>query len=157
VLAICGEIGVWAEAGFEVGSRWPLGRPSIDRPVLDTGRPATISDYSPLPGTIAAMVRAAPNPSWVGVPASVEGKTWGVVYACTSGITTADLPDGIESQLARSTDLVATGRVRSRPAAGRGLIAGRRGFRDRPCMRIRWFMSEPCPCVGKGSPCAAQR
>jgi signal transduction histidine kinase len=108
VLATSGDIEVWARAGFEVGSRWPLDGPSVARRVLDTGLPATISHYSQLSGTIAASVRPAPNPSWVGVPITVEGKTWGVVCACTSGITRADLPVGIESQLARFTKLVAT-------------------------------------------------
>jgi signal transduction histidine kinase len=108
VLATCGEIGVWAQPGFGVGSRRPLHGASVAGRVHDTGRPATVSDYSQPPGTIPAKVRAAPNPSWVGVPITVDGKTWGVVYACTSGITTADLPAGVESHLARVTELVAT-------------------------------------------------
>jgi signal transduction histidine kinase len=53
-------------------------------------------------------VRGAPDRAWVGVPITVDGKTWGVVYACANGITGADVHVGIESQLARFTELIAT-------------------------------------------------
>jgi GAF domain-containing protein len=108
VLASWGEIDLWAGAGFRVGSRWPLDGPSVARTVRDTGRPAMIGDYSELPGTIAAMVRAAPDATWVGVPITVEGTTWGVIYACTSGLAGKDLPADIDAKLARFTELIAT-------------------------------------------------
>jgi signal transduction histidine kinase len=107
VLATWGDIDVWEQAGFSVGSRWALDGPSVARTVLDTGRPAIITDYSELPGTIAEMVRAAPNAAWVGIPITVEGRTWGVIYACTSGLSTMELAPDVESRLARFTDLVA--------------------------------------------------
>jgi signal transduction histidine kinase/CRP-like cAMP-binding protein len=107
VLGTWGGMGLLEKAGLVVGSRWPLEGESVARRVLDTGRPATIRDYSGLPGPIAEMMRAAPNTAWVGVPIVVEGHTWGVIYAGTSGGPSAELPTDIEPQLARFTDLVA--------------------------------------------------
>jgi signal transduction histidine kinase len=107
VLATWGEMGPWERAGYAVGSRWLLDGPSVARAVLETGRPAMIDDYSALPGTIAAMVRASLEPSWVGVPITVEGKTWGVIHACMRGLATDALPADVESWLARFTDLIA--------------------------------------------------
>jgi GAF domain-containing protein len=107
VLAVWGEIGPSERVAYAVGSRWPLDGPSVARAVLDTGRPAMIDDYSRLQGTIAGMVRTSPEPSWVGVPITVGGRTWGVIQASVRGLTPGALPADIESRLARFTDLIA--------------------------------------------------
>jgi GAF domain-containing protein len=109
VLATWGEIGLLATGCVVVGTRWPLDGPSIARRVLDTGRPAMISDYSGLSGTIGpTMHAAAPEASMVGVPITVDGRAWGVIYGGTSGESSTELADDVESRLARFTDLVAT-------------------------------------------------
>jgi signal transduction histidine kinase len=107
VLASWGATDVWTRAGLVVGSRWPLDGPSVARSVLETGRPAMIDDFSGLPGTIAKLIRAAPAASMAGVPITVDGETWGVVIACTDGLSAAALPVSVESRLAHFTDLVA--------------------------------------------------
>jgi GAF domain-containing protein len=107
VLATWGATDVWTQAGLDVGSRWPLDGPSVARFVLETGRPAMISDYSGLPGTIAKLIQAAPAASMAGVPITVEGETWGVIIACTDGLSATALPASVESRLARFTNLAA--------------------------------------------------
>jgi signal transduction histidine kinase len=107
LLGMWGETGMWERVGFELGKRYPLDGPSVSLTVLETGRPAMIADYSKLPGTIAAQVRAAPTTSMAGVPITVEGKTWGVLVASTDGLSATQLPAYVESQLARFTDLIA--------------------------------------------------
>jgi signal transduction histidine kinase len=101
------DSGMWGRVGFELGGHFPLDGPSVSRMVLDTGRPAVITDYSELPGTIASLVRAAPATSMVGVPITVDGNTWGVLVACTDGLSPTQLPAQVESELARFTDLIA--------------------------------------------------
>ncbi len=115
VLATWGDLGLWAQAGLTVGSRWSLDGPSVAQLVLETGRPAMISDYTYLPGTIAAQVRATPGAAWVGVPIIVEGDTWGVIYASTSARyaataarSSARLPEDLDTRLAGFTELIAT-------------------------------------------------
>jgi signal transduction histidine kinase len=108
ILATWGDTEVWTEAGLEVGTRWPLDGPSVTRMVLDTGRFAMITNYSELPGGIAAMVRAAPGASMAAVPIMVEGEIWGVLIVCTDGSSARHLPTYIELQLTRFTELIAT-------------------------------------------------
>jgi signal transduction histidine kinase len=101
------DSGMWGRVGFELGGHFPLDGPSVSRMVLDTGRPAVITDYSGLPGTIASLVRAAPAASMVGVPITVDGNTWGVLVACTDGMAATPRAAQVESELARFTDLIA--------------------------------------------------
>jgi GAF domain-containing protein len=107
MLASWGETGVWEEAGFRVGSRWPLEERSVGRVVLQTGRPAVITDYSRLPGAIPALVRAAPRLALASVPITVEGRIWGMISAATIDASAAKLPDNIDSRLTRFTGLIA--------------------------------------------------
>jgi GAF domain-containing protein len=94
-------------AGFEPGSRWPLDGPSLTATVLSTGRPAHVSDYSSMPGTIARQARAVGAASAVGVPIIVDGRAWGVIAI---GETAGDpLPVDIEGRLTEFVELLATG------------------------------------------------
>src|SRR5262249_59612546 len=52
-------VATWGEHPFPVGSRWPLDGPTTFQPVLRTGRPEAVADYSGLPGTVAPAGRAA--------------------------------------------------------------------------------------------------
>jgi hypothetical protein len=47
------------EHPFSVGSRWPLDGPSVFEAVLRTGRPAAVSGYAGLPGTVAHAAQQA--------------------------------------------------------------------------------------------------
>ena len=94
------------EPSMAVGSRWPLDGPSISATVLETGQPARIDDYSRLPGTIAAAVRASGIRAAVGVPITVDGETWGVMSVGVRG--SERLPPGTEDRLSGFTELVAT-------------------------------------------------
>jgi PAS domain S-box-containing protein len=99
-------IGAWGDNPFPVGSNWALDGPSITASVLQTGRAARIDDYSNLPGTIAEAARKAGFCSAVGVPIVVEGRTWGAIYAVSTGPKL--LPPDTEERLADFTELVAT-------------------------------------------------
>ena len=91
--------------GFPAGSRWPLDGPSLAATIFETGRSARIDDYSALPGTIGAFIRAGGFSSALGAPIIVDGTVWGLL--CVG--TTADepLPPGTEDRLRDFTELVA--------------------------------------------------
>jgi PAS domain S-box-containing protein len=94
-------------AGVPIGARFPLEGDSVSARVLRTGRSARMDDYTDAPGTIAATVRAETEiRSSMGVPISVEGRTWGVMIA--SSRDTAPLPAETESRLHDFTELLAT-------------------------------------------------
>jgi GAF domain-containing protein len=99
-------LAVLNEPTLAVGSRWPLDGPSVSSAVLDTGRPARIDDYSNLPGTIAAAIRASGMSGFVGVPITVDGKVWGVI-AVASG-PRGPLPAVTEDRLSGFAELIAT-------------------------------------------------
>ena len=99
-------VATWGEHPFPPGSRWPLDGPSTPESVLRTGRPARISDYTGLPGTVAEASRNAGIVGGIGAPIIVEGITWGMIAAPM----TADrpIPDGAEVRLNLFTKLLAT-------------------------------------------------
>src|SRR4030095_12682577 len=73
---------------------------------LRTGRPARMDSYEDAPGVIAAKIRQGGIRFSLGVPISVEGRTWGVMIATSKG---ADpFPAETESRLQDFTELVAT-------------------------------------------------
>jgi hypothetical protein len=89
-----------------VGSRLPLGGQNVTTLVFRTGRPARI-DYTDASGQIGNV--AAHDwglRSSVGVPISVEGRLWGVIFALSTG--EEFLPADTETGLAGFTELVAT-------------------------------------------------
>ena len=91
--------------GIKTGARFPLEGDSVSARVLRTGRPARMDDYEDARGAIAATIRQLGIRFSVGVPISVEGRTWGVMTA-----TSKDAPfaAATESRLQNFTELVAT-------------------------------------------------
>jgi PAS domain S-box-containing protein len=94
------------EHPFPVGSNWPLDGPSVMATVLETGRPARVDDYGELLGTIAGRVHTAGIHSAVGVPITVDRRTWGAMIAVAPGRN--PLPDDTETRLTDFTELVST-------------------------------------------------
>jgi PAS domain S-box-containing protein len=88
-----------------IGARFPLEGDSVSARVLQTGRPGRMDDYEDAPGVIAATIRQLGIRHSIGVPISVEGRTWGVMTA-----TSKDAPFHAEiaSRLEDFTELVAT-------------------------------------------------
>jgi signal transduction histidine kinase len=103
-------VGTWTRTGgpapTPVGRRLPLGGQNVTTLVFRTGRPARI-DYTDASGQIGNV--AAHDwglRSSVGVPISVEGRLWGVIFALSTG--EEFLPADTETRLAGFTELVAT-------------------------------------------------
>jgi PAS domain S-box-containing protein len=88
-----------------MGARFPLEGDNVSARVLRTGRPARMDSYEDAPGVIAATLRQLGIRFSIGVPISVEGRTWGVMTA-----TSKDVPFPAEtaSRLQDFTELVAT-------------------------------------------------
>ncbi|HEY2958974.1 MAG TPA: GAF domain-containing protein [Actinomycetota bacterium] len=87
------------------GTRWPLDGPSMAAEVLRTGRPARVEDYTDLPGSIAARVRAAGLNRVAGAPIVVDGRVWGLI---STSSPESPFPERVEERLAEFTELVAT-------------------------------------------------
>jgi PAS domain S-box-containing protein len=93
-------------AGVEIGARFPLEGDSVSARVLRTGRPARMDDYGDAPGVIAATIRQIGIRFSIGVPISVQGRTWGVMIATSKAAE--PFPAETESRLQDFTELVAT-------------------------------------------------
>jgi PAS domain S-box-containing protein len=101
------SVAQWGSSpGVSVGARFPLEGDSVSARVLRTGRPARMDDYEDAPGVIAATIRQIGIRSSIGVPISVEGRTWGVMIATSKGAE--PFPAETESRLQDFTELVAT-------------------------------------------------
>jgi GAF domain-containing protein len=87
------------------GTRWPLDGPSMSAEVLRTGRPARVEDYTDLPGSIAAGVRAAGLNRVAGAPIVVDGRVWGLI---STSSPESPFPERVKERLAEFTELVAT-------------------------------------------------
>jgi PAS domain S-box-containing protein len=98
-------IAAWGDSAFSAGTRWPLDGESLATAVYATQRPARIDDYSKLPGTLAAAVRAEGFVSIAGAPIVVRGKVWGLISAASRD---GQLRSDTETRLAHFTELVAT-------------------------------------------------
>jgi signal transduction histidine kinase len=93
-------------SGVPAGARFPLEGDNVSTRVLQTGRTARMDDYEHAPGAIAATIRRLGIRSAIGVPISVEGRTWGVMTVTSKA---ADpFPVETESRLQGFTELVAT-------------------------------------------------
>jgi PAS domain S-box-containing protein len=92
--------------GVEIGARFPLEGDSVSARVLRTGRPARMDSYEDAPGVIAAKIRQVGIRVSLGVPISVEGRTWGVMIATSKGPD--PFPAETEARLQDFTELVAT-------------------------------------------------
>jgi signal transduction histidine kinase len=99
--------GVDGDVFPRVGYRAKLGGDNATTRVFRTGEPVRIDDYEEASGPTGAAVKASrPLRSSVATPIVVEGRTWGVVIAGTSGAEPM-APD-TESRLTQFSDLVAT-------------------------------------------------
>jgi signal transduction histidine kinase len=97
----------WSRTGaaYPVGHRVRLGGQNISTLVFQTGRPARVDDYTSASGPIADAVRKFGLRAAVGVPVSVEGRLWGVMFVAS---TREPLPAITEARLAGFTELAAT-------------------------------------------------
>jgi PAS domain S-box-containing protein len=101
------SVAQWGSSpGVSVGARFPLEGDSVSARVLRTGRPARMEHYEDAPGVIAATIRQIGIRFSIGVPISVQGRTWGVMIATSKGAE--PFPAETESRLQDFTELVAT-------------------------------------------------
>ncbi|HKD87335.1 MAG TPA: GAF domain-containing protein, partial [Streptosporangiaceae bacterium] len=91
--------------GYPVGNRVMLGGQNVQTLVFQTGRTARIDDYASGSGPLAEAAREFGFRSAVGVPVSVEGGLWGVMYMGST--REGPLPAGTEARLAGFTELAA--------------------------------------------------
>src|SRR5215472_2627462 len=105
----------WGSAGapFGVGVQARLGGRNVPTMVFQMGRAARIDDYADASGPIAEAARGVGSCAAVGVPVSVEGGLWGVMFV---GSCADPLPAGTEARLAGFTELAATAIATPRPA-----------------------------------------
>jgi signal transduction histidine kinase len=98
----------WSSTGaaFAVGTRWSLGGRNLPTLVFQTGRPARIDDLAGASGPVAEAVREIGVRAGVGVPVSVEGRLWGVMFVGSR--REHPLPAETEGRLAGFTELAAT-------------------------------------------------
>jgi signal transduction histidine kinase len=91
---------------FPVGTRLSLGGRNVTTLVFQTGRAARIEDYAGASGPAAEGARKLGLRGSAGVPISVGGRLWGVMFVAHTG--EEPLPAGTEARLAGFTDLAAT-------------------------------------------------
>ena len=114
----------WGSYGVPLGARYPLEGDSVSARVLRTGRPAQVDGYD-RPGVIAATVREIGIRFSIGVPISVQGRTWGVMILTTN--RAEPFPPETESRLEDFTELVATAIANASGARGDRRSCGRAG------------------------------
>jgi signal transduction histidine kinase len=97
----------WTSTGavFPVGSGWSFGGRNVNTLVFQTGQAARIDDYAGASGQAAEFARGVGLHGGVGVPVSVGGRLWGVMFVASRA---APLPAGTEARLAGFTELAAT-------------------------------------------------
>ena len=98
----------WSSTGaaFPVGTRVTLRGRNVHTLVLQTGRAARVEDYAGASGPAADLARQFALRGSVGVPISVEGRMWGVMFVASTG--DEPLPADTEARLAGFTELAAT-------------------------------------------------
>src|SRR5208337_4561580 len=81
-------VGTWARPGaaraLPVGTQMELGGQNAHTLVFRTGRPTRIDDYAGASGPVADAARGLSMRSGVGVPISVEGRLWGMMFAAVT-------------------------------------------------------------------------
>ena len=101
------SVAQWAPyASVPIGARFPLEGDSVSARVLRSGRPERMDGYADAAGIIGETVRGLGIRSSIGVPISVEGRSWGVMIASTTG--DESLPAETESRLEHFTEPLAT-------------------------------------------------
>jgi len=98
----------WSSGGaaLRVGDRVSHGGRNINTLVFRTGRPARIDDYDDADGPAAETAREVGIRASVGVPISVEGRLWGVMFVGSS--REEPLAADTEARLAGFTELIGT-------------------------------------------------
>jgi len=104
-------VGGWTAAGVAlpspVGSRFELGGRNVSTLTLRTGRPARLDAYADVTGSIGNTgAHGWGFRSSVGVPISVEGRPWGLIFVAYT--RDQQLPADTEARLASFGELVAT-------------------------------------------------
>jgi signal transduction histidine kinase len=104
-------VGTWTSTGTAapspVGRRFELGGRNVSTLVLRTGRPARLDAYADVSGDIGNTgARDWGFRSSVGVPISVDGRSWGLIIVAYT--RDHPLPTDTEARLAAFTELVAT-------------------------------------------------
>jgi signal transduction histidine kinase len=107
---VAAVVGAWSRTGaagpVAVGDRVPRHGRNVHTLVFETGRPARVDDYAYASGYAADLARDKGMHASVGVPISVDGRLWGVVFV--SSERAEPLPVDTEVRLAGFTELVAT-------------------------------------------------
>jgi signal transduction histidine kinase len=100
-------VAAWSStsAVFPPGSRWSIGGRNVNTLVFRTGRAARIDDYADASGPTAEDARGIGLRAGLGVPISVEGRLWGVMFVASRAEAP---PAGTEAKLAGFTKLAAT-------------------------------------------------
>jgi GAF domain-containing protein len=91
---------------FPIGTRVGLGGRNVNTQVFETGRPARVDNYDDATGAAAEGARTLGIRASVGVPISVEGRPWGVMFVAST--RPEPLPPDTEARLAGFTELVGT-------------------------------------------------
>jgi GAF domain-containing protein len=100
-------VALWGVSeGYGIGYRIRADEESVTTRVLRTGRAARVDNLDETTSGVWALARSRGVRSVVWAPVIVEGRTWGVMSAGTTG--PAPMPPDTESRLARFTDLMAT-------------------------------------------------
>jgi GAF domain-containing protein len=99
-------VGVSAEAGIPIGTRWPMAERMTSTEVYRTGRSARLGavDWPAHPGPVAEAGLRFGVTSQVASPIVVEGSVWGVITLNAK----EDLPPDTEQRLEKFTELVTT-------------------------------------------------
>jgi signal transduction histidine kinase len=97
--------GSGASGAIPVGSRAALGGRNVHTMVFQTGQPARIDDYFGASGPAAEASREIGLRAGVGVPVSVGGRLWGVMFVASGS---EPLSADTETRLAGFTELAGT-------------------------------------------------
>ncbi|MEU4842450.1 GAF domain-containing protein [Nocardia testacea] len=92
------------ENGLVVGERLPLGGANVSTRVAETGKAAVV-DYADATGPIADRLHERGIRSGIGVPITVEGRTWGAIIV---GATQRPALPDLRLRLVDFADLVST-------------------------------------------------
>ncbi|WP_445185618.1 GAF domain-containing protein [Pseudonocardia sp. Cha107L01] len=89
-----------------IGTRVDFGGRNVNTLVFQTGRPARVDDYDVASGAAAEGARKLGIRASVGVPVSVDGRLWGVMFVAST--RREPLPADTEARLAGFTALIGT-------------------------------------------------
>jgi signal transduction histidine kinase len=101
-------VGGWSRVGSPewVGRTTALGGHNVSTAVFETGQPARVAHLADDTHPTTSIARRSGARSSAGAPINVEGQLWGVMIVAS--VREADLPRGIERELADFIELLAT-------------------------------------------------